>query len=127
MTFEHFALNVADARAMAQWYAKHLRMQIIRSSNEPPYAHFLADQEGRVCVELYTHSKDPVPKYSAQHPLRFHWAFAVPDAGEAKERLVGAGAVFVEELNPDAQSRLIMLRDPWGIPLQICQRQNPMV
>ncbi|NBX60561.1 MAG: VOC family protein, partial [Opitutaceae bacterium] len=30
MKFEHFALNVADVRAMARWYVEHLGFQIAR-------------------------------------------------------------------------------------------------
>jgi hypothetical protein len=36
-----------------------------------------------------------------------------------------AGArLFLEEPLPDG-SRLIMMRDPWGVPLQLCQRAKP--
>ena len=43
MKIEHVAFNVPDAVKAAQWYVEHLGMQILRSSNESPYIHFLAD------------------------------------------------------------------------------------
>ena len=47
MVFEHFGINVPDARAMAQWYMKHLNMRAVVAMTVPPYAHFLCDESGR--------------------------------------------------------------------------------
>ena len=47
MNFEHFALNVPDARAHAQWYVQHLGFTIVRQRPDAPYTHFLADTTGR--------------------------------------------------------------------------------
>jgi glyoxylase I family protein len=125
MKFEHFALNVPDARATAAWYVAHLGLAILRARAEAPFTHFLADDSGRVFLELYTNPKDPIPDYPAQHPLRWHFAFAVADAKAEQARLVAAGATLaVEEPQPDG-SLLIMLRDPWGVPVQLCQRARP--
>ena len=125
MNFEHFALNVVDARASAAWYVAHLGLQVRRAKTEPPYTHFLADSTGRVFLELYSNPIDPVPDYAAQHPLRLHFAFAVSDARAEWVRLETAGATLAaEEPQPDG-SLLIMMRDPWGVPLQLCQRAKP--
>ncbi len=125
MRFEHFALNVPDAPATAAWYVAHLGLTILRARTEAPYTHFLADDSGRVFIELYSNPKDPIPAYPAQHPLRVHFAFAVVDAKAEQARLLQAGATLaMEEPQPDG-SLLIMLRDPWGVPVQLCQRARP--
>jgi glyoxylase I family protein len=125
MKFEHFALNVPDARAMSRWYVEHLGLTVLRSLPAAPHTHFLGDETGRVCAELYTNPAAVIPDYAAGHPLVLHIAFFAPDAGAAKDRLVAAGATaFSDDTSPDG-TRLIMLRDPWGLPLQLCQRANP--
>lgn len=125
MNFEHFALNVADARTVAAWYVKHLGFRIARHCDDAPFTHFLADATGRVIVEFYSNPAAPVPDYAAAHPLCFHVAVIAADARAECSRLVQAGAsLFRVEPQPDG-SLLIMLRDPWGVPLQLCQRTQP--
>ena len=125
MKFEHFALNVPDARAMSRWYVAQLGFQVVRSLEDAPYTHFLSDETGRVVVEVYTNLAAVIPDYAAQHPLMFHLAVFANDARAEQRRLVKAGAtLFSEEIAPDG-SRLIFLRDPWGVPLQLCQRAKP--
>jgi catechol 2,3-dioxygenase-like lactoylglutathione lyase family enzyme len=125
MKFEHVALNVPDAKGMAAWYVAHLDMAIAKSMDEEPYTHFLADSTGRVVMEIYTNKAVPIPDYGGVHPLNLHRAFAVTDADAARERLLAAGAEYVEEVRPADGSVLYMLRDPWGVPLQICRRTKP--
>ena len=125
MRFEHFALNVPDTRATVAWYVQHLGLTVARVRAEAPYTTFLADDSGRVFLELYSNPKDPIPDYAAQHQLRVHFAFAVKDAVAERTRLLQAGAtLIVEEPQPDG-TMLIMLRDPWGVPVQLCQRTSP--
>lgn len=125
MKFEHFALNVPDARAMSRWYVENVGFKILRQRDEAPYTHFLADDAGRVVVELYSNPKAVIPDYAASHPLTFHFAVYTPDARAERLRLEKAGAtLFIEDPLPDG-SLLIMLRDPWGVPLQLCQRAQP--
>ena len=125
MKFEHFALNVPDPRAHAQWYVRHLGFTIARAREDAPFTHFLADETGRTIVELYTNPKAAIPDYAAAHPLCFHIAVVAADAKAERARLEAAGAkLFLEEPQPDG-SLLIMLRDPWGVPLQLCQRTKP--
>ena len=126
MQFEHFGINVPDARAMAAWYVQNLDMKIARRGEGPPYAHFLADATGRTIIEIYSNTADKIPDYEKQHPLRFHFAFAVEDPNALKDRLVEAGARFVFEETLDDGSFLIMMRDPWELPLQLARRSQPM-
>jgi catechol 2,3-dioxygenase-like lactoylglutathione lyase family enzyme len=126
MQFEHFGLNVPDAKAMAAWYVKNCSMKIVRVIPKAQ-THFLADEKGHVMMEIYTNPTAAIPDRSAEHPLRFHFAFAVSDPAAIKEKLVAAGASVVEELKLDDGSHLVMMRDPWGVPFQLCKRANPMV
>jgi len=125
MKFEHFALNVPDARAHAQWYVRHAGLKIARSRADAPFTHFLADDTGRVIVELYSNPKAAYPDYANQHPLVFHFALVAGDAQAERRRFEQAGAkLFLEEPQPDG-TQLIMMRDPWGVALQLCQRTQP--
>ncbi len=124
---EHIAYNVSDPPAIAAWYVEHLGMRIVRQSSAPPYIHFVADGKDRVVLELYSNEADPVPDYAAMHPLRFHVAFATGDPDGSKAALLAAGATLVSDQVSGDGSRLIMLRDPWGLALQLCQRVTPLV
>ncbi len=125
MRFEHFALNVPDSRAMAQWYVDHLGFILVRSQEVAPHTRFLADETGRVIVEFYTNPAATIPSYTALHPLTFHFAVWSGDVRSDQVRLEKAGAtLFQAEVMPNG-SQLTMLRDPWGLPLQLCQRTNP--
>ncbi|MDP3070196.1 MAG: VOC family protein [Opitutaceae bacterium] len=125
MKFEHFALNVPEVRAHAQWYVEHVGFTVARRREDAPFMHFLADETGRIIVELYSNPKAPYPAYAQAHPLLFHIALVAADAKAERARLEKAGAtLFLEEPQPDG-SLLIMMRDPWGVPLQLCQRTKP--
>jgi catechol 2,3-dioxygenase-like lactoylglutathione lyase family enzyme len=124
MKFEHFALNVSDVRAQAAWWVQNLGLSVVRKLENAPYTHFLADETGRVIVELYSNPAAAMPAYAQQHPLVFHVAFVSTDTVADRARLEKAGATFVNEDKPDGSS-LLMMRDPWGVSLQFCQRAKP--
>ena len=127
MKFEHFGINVPHPQAMAAWYVRHFSMKIIRSMHNTPYTHFLADDSGRVIMEIYANETVDIPDYNLQHPLKFHVAFEVSNPSELAKALIKDGALFFEEVKTDDNSHLIMLRDPWGVPIQLCQRGKPMI
>jgi glyoxylase I family protein len=125
MKFEHFALNVPDAKATALWYVTHLGLKVARTRSDAPFTSFLADDSGRVIFEVYSNTAAPYPDFEAAHPLCFHVAFIADDPSAVRTRLVAAGATpAYEETLPDG-SFLIMVRDPWGIPLQLVKRVTP--
>jgi catechol 2,3-dioxygenase-like lactoylglutathione lyase family enzyme len=125
MIFEHFAINVREPAAQSRWYVQHLGFTIARRREDAPFTHFLADGTGRVVVELYENPIAAIPDYAAADPLTFHIAVVSLEAAADRARLEDAGATLArEEPQPDG-SVLIMMRDPWGVPLQLCQRSDP--
>jgi glyoxylase I family protein len=127
MTFEHFALNVSKPVEMGQWYVDNCEMKIVRSVEDYPYTRFLTDKKGKVMLEIYSNTSARIPEYEKQNPLEFHFALSVDDPVAVKDKLITAGAAFVEEIKMDDGSHLFMLRDPFGIPLQLCKRGKPMI
>ncbi len=125
MKFEHFAINVKDARAQARWWMDNLGLSAARKRDDEPYTHFLSDETGRVMAELYSNPAAPVPDYAKLDPLILHVAFVSADTGTDRKRLEEQGAVFVSDDTLPDGSRLLMMRDPWGVALQFCQRAKP--
>ncbi len=127
MVFEHFAVNIEKPVEMAEWYVKNCELVIMKKGDAPHFAHFLADKTGRVVIETYFNNEFPVTDFSTVNHMEFHFAFMVKNAEETKNNLMGAGAEFVEEIKPADGSHLVMLRDPFGMPLQLCQRATPLM
>ena len=126
MVIEHFALNVPDPVAFAAWYQTHLGLTVVRHLPEANQTHFLADARGGV-IEIYRNPAAPVPAYAEMHHLVLHLAFESADADADRARLLAAGATFVEAVLPPDGSKLYMLRDPWGLSLQLCRRARPLL
>jgi catechol 2,3-dioxygenase-like lactoylglutathione lyase family enzyme len=127
VNIEHFAINVPDPVNAAVWYVKHLGMRIVRSLTESPFTHFLADESGRVVIEMYGHPKAPVPDYQAMDPLVFHIAFVSADVAGTRERLLAAGATSAGPVTATPTSDVMtFLRDPWGVALQLVKRAKPL-
>lgn len=127
MKLEHVAVNVEKPVEVAQWYVTHLGMKIVRKQDEAPFTHFIADDSGRVMLEIYNNPADGVPTYSSMDPLILHLAFVSKSPENDKNRLISAGATFHSEVLPGEGSHLIMMRDPWGLALQLCKRSIPML
>lgn len=128
MKLEHVALLVADPPAMARWYGEHLGMKVVRQSDEAPgFARFLADADGASILETYASDVHPVPAYRAMDPAVLHVAFATTEIAATRDRLIAAGATTAGEITENAAGdRFAMLRDPWGLALQLAQRVRPL-
>ena len=123
---EHIAFNVGDPVAVAAWYCRNFGLRVVRHIPQPHQTHFLADADSTV-LEIYNNPPDAVPDYRSSNPLNFHLAFASADPVSDAKALADAGAVFVGEVFPDEGSHLVMMRDPWGIPVQLCKRSRPLL
>ncbi|WP_339755709.1 VOC family protein [Algoriphagus aquimarinus] len=127
MKFEHFALNVSDAPAAAIWYEEHLGLKVVKKMTESPFMTFLADDSGKVMIEIYSNPKGETLDFAALHPLAVHLALVSEDPNADRDRLVNAGAkVISDDILPDG-SHLVMVKDPWGLALQLCKRAVPMI
>jgi len=125
---EHVGLQVEDPAAMADWYVTHLGFVVKRSNDEPVCVRFLSDDTEKVMLEVYKNPTVNVPDYSSMDALLLHVAFVCEEVDETAERLVQAGATV--ESAPETLAtgdRLAMLRDPWGLAIQLCRRADPMV
>ncbi len=127
MKIEHVAFQVADPAAMADWYVKHLGFSVRRSSDDPVVVRFLADASGAVMLEVYRNPKVPVPDYPSMAPALLHVAFVCNDLPAAIARLTAAGALLVAGPETLGEDELAMLRDPWGLALQLAKRKRAML
>ncbi|MBU2987538.1 VOC family protein [Saccharophagus degradans] len=127
MKIEHFAYNVSDPVAIADWYCKYLGFSVARKMDGAPHTHFLKDSSGAVMIEIYCNPPSEVPDYPSMNPLQLHLAFVSENPNEDAERLVAAGAKVVDDLHLKDGSHLMMLKDPWGFAVQLCKRGTPML
>ncbi len=128
MKIEHVAYQVQDPVALTDWYVKHLGMTVKRAQPAPPFGRFLADENDAVMLEFYCHPLATVPDYQSIDPLVLHIAFRTDDVEGTRERLLAAGATAVGEIQKSpAGDELAMLRDPWGLAVQLVSRAEPMI
>jgi glyoxylase I family protein len=96
MKIEHFAVNVADPIAMADWYVTHMGLNLVRKQEGGANTHFLADNSGDVMIEIYNNPSDQVPDYKNMHPLLLHLAFVCENPEQKRAELEAVGANFAE-------------------------------
>ena len=79
-------------------------------------------------LEVYRNPQVPVPDYASVGPLAMHLAVISSAPAADRDRLLKAGATLAEDLSTNpAGDQFVMLRDPWGIPLQLVKRVTPML
>jgi catechol 2,3-dioxygenase-like lactoylglutathione lyase family enzyme len=127
MTIEHVAFPAQDPVAVAGWYVENLGLRVLRQIGAPTYTHFLADDNDTV-IEIYNNPLVAVPDYVTMHPLLLHVAFNVDDIAATRDRLLAAGCTAFNEIEvTPVGDTLAMLRDPWGLALQLVKRHTPMI
>lgn len=130
MKIEHVGYMVLDPINVTSWYCQHLGFQVARSMQTTPFTHFLVDSSGAVMVEIYNNPAASVPDYATMDPLVLHLAFSVDDEPieDVRDRLLAAGATLYSDLLvTPAGDQLVMLRDPWGMAIQLAKRNVPMI
>ena len=124
---EHLAINVSEPVKVAEWWCRNLGMEVVRSGPPPIDCRFIRDFSGTMCIELYHNPSDrPGPDYASKPPLEFHIGVECDDPETEAKRLVAEGAQLVEIEHVQGMT-LAMMRDPWGICLQLCKRPNPVL
>lgn len=125
---EHAACQVADPVAVAEWYVTHLGLTVKRAQSAPPFGCFLADDGDAVMLEFYAFPSLPVPDYRAMDPRLLHLAFSADDVAATRDRLIAAGATAESDVETTpAGDTLAMLRDPWGLAVQLVRRRDRMI
>lgn len=127
MKIEHFAINVKNPQEMTEWYTKHLGLRAVKKMDQVPYMTFLADDSGKIMLEIYHNPKAQVLDFPELDPLMVHLAFVSENPTVDKERLIAAGAGLISDEKLEDGSHLVMLKDPWGLAIQLCKRNIPML
>ena len=111
---------------MADWYVKHLGATVERAGGAPEHGRFLI--VGGVMFEIYNNPAVPMPDYSKADVLQMHLAFSSENLKADRDRLVKAGArVIVDVYMTPGGDEIMMLRDPWNVPIQFVKRKEPMM
>ena len=128
MNLEHLGLNHADPVAAAAWYEQNLGMKIARKFGPPGNGHFLSDTRGQMMLEFYHNALAPVPDFRAMNPMSFHVAFYVDDVSKIRDLLIKSGATAQGNVTSnDDGDQLAMVRDPWGLSVQLVKRTKAML
>ncbi len=120
MKLEHVAIDVPDAEAFIAWWSENLGFR--RSA---PGSGFILDDTGTMGLEIYRTGETPAaPDYKAMNAMTLHIAFVSDDVQADVDRLVKAGATL-EQLKVDNPAfHMAILRDPWGVAIQLCKREK---
>ncbi len=129
MEIEHFAINVNDAVAMADWYSTHLGLNIIRSNRKAtPFESFMIDSKGKTILEVYSDPTAEFLDYRSLSPYTFHIAFKVTEIEQKIADLVAAGGSYDGKIHGNSTGdKASFVRCPWGIALQFVERNDPLV
>ncbi len=128
MRVEHIAFIVDDPNAVSKWYCDNLGMRQVRQGPRPFFMTFLADEGDNVMFEIYDNPDVKTPDYFAQDPMVLHLAFYSDDVEGERARLIEAGATAVGDVfHREDGDVLAMLRDPWGLAVQVLSRKERML
>jgi len=126
VTFEHVGLNVPDHQSAAAWYQRHLGMTVARELPDGG-AIFLADSTGRVVLELYHNPAAPDLDLGSLQPLMLHFAFLVDDVSRRAGELEANGCRIADPIKTTpAGDEMVILRDPFGLNIQLIRRKESM-
>ena len=120
MKLEHVAFDVQEPEELITWWCENLGFR--RSA---PGSAFIIDDSGIMGLEIYRTGETPAaPDYKAMNSMTMHIAFVSEDVKADVDRLVAAGATL-ETLKIDNPAfHMAILRDPWGVSIQLCKREH---
>ncbi len=128
LRIEHLEFNVPDTRAKAKWYADKLHMEIVRRGGAPTYNIFVSDPGHNVMMELNQNKDYPMFDFWKISHMAFHFAFEAEDLQAVKKEMIAAGAQLVDDITmTPGGDQVMMMRDPWGEPIQFVHRAHPML
>lgn len=123
LRLDHFALQHPAPEAVSAWLCLNFGLTVYRVSASASRARFLKCPATGVMLEIYRQPDAPVPDYAAMPPAVLHLAFYADDIIGEAARLAAAGATRAGEPGKNsAGDAHLMLRDPWGVPLQLVSR-----
>lgn len=123
LKLDHFALQHPEPEAVAAWLCLHFGLTVYRVSASASRARFLRCPSTGVMLEIYKQPEAPTPDYFSLSPTLMHLAFYSQNIVADGNRLVAAGAHRAGEPGKNsAGDAFLMLRDPWGVPLQLVSR-----
>ena len=123
LRLDHVALQHPEPEAVSAWLCLHFGLRVHRVSTSASRARFLRCPRTGVMLEIYRQPDVPVPDYAAMPPAVLHLAFYAEDVAAEAARLVAAGAVRAGDAGRNsAGDEFLMLRDPWGVPIQLVRR-----
>ena len=118
MKLEHIAFDVPEPEKFIAWWCEHLGFR-----RSKPGSAFILDDSGIMGLEIYRTGETPAaPEYAKLNAMTLHVAFVSEDVKADAERLVAAGAALETLKNDDPAFQMAILRDPWGVAIQLCKR-----
>jgi glyoxylase I family protein len=100
----------------------------MHESGAPNYGVFLADSAENMMMELYQNDQVPVINFNDVDFFSLHLASMSDDLAATRDKLVKAGATVAQDINKTpAGDEILVVRDPWGFPLQFVKRAVPML
>ena len=126
MKIEHIGFIVPSPVSMGEWYSENFSLEILRKlGNDEQGVVFLKDPESGTVLEFAKLKEiDPV-SYRSLPDLQIHLAFESENPREFSRKLEKAGAEFIgESPKAEAENERFLLKDPWGVTIQIINRKN---
>ena len=127
MRIEHIGLCIDHPISVAEWWVAHLGFHWIRKlGTDQEGAAFIGDGQGTV-IEFGKLPEVPSLDMRKMEYIQLHLALECTDTLAEARRLIAAGASWVGESPRNAyQNEKVIVRDPWGIVLQLINRQDKL-
>lgn len=128
MKIEHIGFIVPEPVSMGEWYSENFSLGVLRKlGNDEQGVVFLKDPESGTVLEFAKLKEiDPLP-FRSLPDLQVHLAFESDNPLKTSGQLEKAGAEFIgESPKAEAENERFLLKDPWGMTIQIIKRKNSL-